>query len=82
MRLFLFILFFSASQLFSQVVTVEERKLFLDGEEYRINGICYARGEGNGETSGFSYVEDIPLLLEANVNTIRTYSMITNVARY
>ena len=80
MRLFLFILFFSASQLFSQVVTVEERKLFLDGEEYRINGICYARGEGNGETSGFSYVEDIPLLLEANVNTIRTYSMITNVA--
>jgi endo-1,4-beta-mannosidase len=80
MRLFLFILFFSTFQLFSQVVTVEERKIFLDGEEYRINGICYARGEGNGETSGFSYVDDIPLLVEANVNTIRTYSMITNVA--
>ena len=59
MRLFLFILFFSTFQLFSQVVTVEERKIFLDGEEYRINGICYARGEGNGETSGFSYLDDI-----------------------
>ena len=34
---------------FSQTVYIEDRKMFLDGEEYRINGICYARGEGNGE---------------------------------
>ena len=80
MRSSLFILLFTTIQIFSQVVSVEERKIFLDGEEYRINGICYARGEGNGETSGFSYIDDIPLLVEANVNTIRTYSQITNVA--
>ena len=80
MRSSLFILLFTTIQMSSQVVSVEERKIFLDGEEYRINGICYARGEGNGETSGFSYVDDIPLLVEANVNTIRTYSQITNVA--
>ena len=34
---------------FSQTVYIEDRKMFLDGEEYRINGICYARGEGNGD---------------------------------
>jgi hypothetical protein len=65
--------------MYCQVVSVEERKIFLDGEEYRINGICYARGEGNGETSGFSYTDDIPLLVEANVNTVRTYSSMTDV---
>ena len=66
-------------EIFSQVVSVEDRKIFVDGDEYRINGICYARGEGNGETSGFSYTDDIPLLVEANVNTVRTYSSMTDV---
>ena len=65
---------------FSQTVYIEDRKMFLDGEEYRINGICYARGEGNGENSGYSYADDIPLLVDANINTIRTYSAITNTA--
>ena len=77
-RLF-FILLFTSLEIFSQVVSVEDRKIFVDGDEYRINGICYARGEGNGETSGFSYTDDIPLLVEANVNTVRTYSSITDV---
>ena len=79
MRSSLFILLFTTIQMYCQVVSVEERKIFLDGEEYRINGICYARGEGNGETSGFSYSDDIPLLVEANVNTVRTYSSMTDV---
>ena len=82
MRKFVFILllFQIYSTLFSQNIFVEDRKLFVDNTEYRINGICYARGEGNGENSGFSYLDDIPLLVEANINTIRTYSAITNVA--
>jgi len=74
------LLFQIYSTLFSQNIFVEDRKLFVDNTEYRINGICYARGEGNGENSGFSYLDDIPLLVEANINTIRTYSAITNVA--
>lgn len=74
------LLFQIYSTLFSQNIYVEDRKLFVDNTEYRINGICYARGEGNGENSGFSYLDDIPLLVEANINTIRTYSAITNVA--
>ena len=76
----IFLVFQIYSTLFSQNIYVEDRKLFVDNTEYRINGICYARGEGNGENSGFSYLDDIPLLVEANINTIRTYSAITNVA--
>ena len=81
MKKILFLILFSFSlQLFSQTVYVEDRKIFVDEQEYRINGICYARGEGNGENSGFSYTDDIPLLVDANINTIRTYAAITNSA--
>ena len=81
MKKILFLILFSFSlQLFSQTVYVEDRKIFVDDQEYRINGICYARGEGNGENSGFSYTDDIPLLVDANINTIRTYAAITNSA--
>ena len=81
MKKILFLVLFSFSlQLFSQTVYVEDRKIFVDDQEYRINGICYARGEGNGENSGFSYTDDIPLLADANINTIRTYAAITNSA--
>ena len=79
-KILLLILFSFSLQLFSQTVYVEERKIFVDDQEYRINGICYARGEGNGENSGFSYADDIPLLVDANINTIRTYAAITNSA--
>jgi len=79
-KILLLILFSFSLQLFSQTVYVEDRKIFVDDQEYRINGICYARGEGNGENSGFSYTDDIPLLVDANINTIRTYAAITNSA--
>ena len=72
----LFYIFFV--QLSAQSVYVEDRKIFVDDQEYRINGICYARGEGNGENSGYTFNDDIPLLVDANINTIRTYAAITN----
>ena len=81
MRKILFILLFVIiGQLSAQSVYVEDRKIYVDGQEYRINGICYARGEGNGENSGYSFNDDIPLLVDVNINTIRTYAAITNVA--
>ena len=81
MRKILFILLFVITgQLSAQSVYVEDRKIYVDGQEYRINGICYARGEGKGENSGYSFNDDIPLLVDANINTIRTYAAITNVA--
>ena len=80
MRKILLLLGFTIiGQLNAQSVYVEDRKIFVDGEEYRINGICYARGEGNGENSGYTFNDDIPLLVDANINTIRTYAAITNV---
>ena len=80
MRKILFLLFFVVvNQVFAQSVNVEDRKIYVDGQEYRINGICYARGEGNGENSGYTFNDDIPLLVGANINTIRTYAAITNV---
>lgn len=81
MKRILFLLFFVIiGKLNAQSVYVEDRKIYVDGEEYRINGICYARGEGNGENSGYTFNDDIPLLVDANINTIRTYAAITNVA--
>ena len=79
-RILAFLLFISYFQLKAQSVYVDDRKIYVDGQEYRINGICYARGEGNGENSGYSFNDDIPLLVDANINTIRTYAAITNVA--
>ena len=56
------------------VVTISQKKLQLDGEDYQIKGICYSRG-------GFgNYTDDIVLLTEANINTIRVYGQITNKA--
>ena len=79
-RLLLLLFYIISIQFSAQSVYIEERKIFVDGEEYRINGICYARGEGNGENSGYTYNDDIPLLVDANINTIRTYAAITNTA--
>ncbi len=73
-------IFIFVVQLNAQSVYVEDRKIYVDGQEYRVNGICYARGEGNGENSGYSFNDDIPLLVDANINTIRTYAAITNAA--
>ena len=77
--LFLFVFIFTI-RLNAQSIYVEDRKIYVDGQEYRVNGICYARGEGNGENSGYSFNDDIPLLVDANINTIRTYAAITNAA--
>lgn len=59
--------FFFTNQLFAQTVSVSGRKILVNGNEYRINGICYSRG-GVG-----NYTDDIALMKEANINTIRTY---------
>ena len=48
-RILALLLFISYFQLTAQSVYVDDRKIYVDGQEYRINGICYARGEGNGE---------------------------------
>ena len=55
MRKFVFILLTPLiySSIFSQNIYVEDRKLYVDNTEYRINGICYARGEEMEKTQVF-----------------------------
>lgn len=71
MRKFVFILLTPLiySSIFSQNIYVEDRKLYVDNTEYRINGICYARGEGNGENS--QYPIEIPWKVAFRNNTNR-----------
>ena len=65
-------MFSNTQHLTSQTISINGRQLLIDGEPYRINGICYSRGDiGN-------YIEDIALLKEANINTIRAYNAITD----
>lgn len=63
-----------AFQVQAQTVRVSGRQLFVNNQQYRINGICYSRG-GVG-----NYTQDIALMKEANINTIRTYSPINDKA--
>ena len=56
------------------VVTISQKKLFVDGNRYYIKGICY------GRSGYFNYQQDIPLMQEANINTIRVYAQISNRA--
>ena len=52
------------------IVTISQKKLFVDGNRYYIKGICYGR---NGY---FNYQQDIPMMVEANINTVRVYAQI------
>ncbi len=52
------------------IVTISQKKLFVDGNRYYIKGICYGR---NGY---FNYHQDIPMMVEANINTVRVYAQI------
>ena len=56
-----------------QTVKVEGRKILVNNQEYRINGICYNHDDAS------TYNQDIALLNEANINTIRSYSVITSI---
>lgn len=56
------------------IVTISQKKLFVDGNRYYIKGICYGR---NGY---FNYQQDIPMMVEANINTVRVYAQIFNRA--
>lgn len=63
-------------------VTVEGRELLLNGEVYFIKGICYhpvPKGQPN-KRSFKNLAQDLALMKEAGINTIRVYEPIDNVA--
>jgi hypothetical protein len=58
-------------------VTVSKRRILVDGQRYLIKGICYSPvPKGSRDRSFKSLTEDLALMVEAGVNTIRVYSPI------
>lgn len=80
--LILYLILFPA-YLFSQsIVTVDGKRILVDDSLYIIRGICYspvALGDDRYDPIDFSHIDqDILLMTQANINTIRTYVPITD----
>jgi hypothetical protein len=82
--LIVFILAFMTGDvnLFGQnVVSTSGRQILLNGEPYLIRGVCYNPvPKGSTTISWSTLTEDLQLMTEAGINTIRTYSPIDNEA--
>jgi len=62
-------------------VTIKERKLFVNNEVYTIKGICYHPVPIGSDVRNFDKLtEDLELMVEAGINTIRVFSPIENEA--
>jgi len=60
------------------VVKIFERQILLDGKPYFIRGICYHPvPKGSDKRSFNNLTEDLALMTEAGINTIRVYTPIT-----
>ena len=65
----------------TQKVTVSGRQILVDGAPYLITGICYSPvPKGRSQRSFDTLTEDLALMVEAGVNTIRVYSPIDDKA--
>lgn len=63
------------------LVKTEGRKLLLDNKVYQIKGICYHPvPKGETKRSFSSITQDLKLMQEAGINTIRVYEPIDNLA--
>lgn len=61
----------------ASVVTVSGRKIMVDDSQFIIKGICYNPvPKGSSERSWATLTQDLALMTEAGVNTIRVYSPI------
>ncbi len=79
-----FIILFSVLSLFcinslkADVVTISGRQIFVNKSLYTIKGICYHPvPKGSNVVSFSNLTEDLKLMSEAGINTIRVYSPIT-----
>ncbi len=79
--LFLFtsIFLFCLNSLRADVVTTVGRQLLVNNAPYLIKGICYHPvSKGSNNTSFVNLAEDLALMKEAGINTIRVYSPIND----
>lgn len=79
--LFFFCLFIcSTFKINASTVTVSGRQILVDGNPYIIKGVCYNPVPIGSSTRNFSSLaEDLLLMKEAGINTIRVYTPITDI---
>jgi len=72
------LLFISVNSLKADVVTISGRQIFVNKSLYTIKGICYHPvPKGSNKVSFDNLKNDLALMKEAGINTIRVYSPIT-----
>ncbi len=65
----------------NEEVTVSRRKIMVNGKRYLIRGICYSPvPKGSRDRSFKTLTQDLALMVEAGVNTIRVYAPIDDKA--
>ncbi|MDH3381426.1 MAG: hypothetical protein OEL54_01890 [Flavobacteriaceae bacterium] len=65
----------------NQKVTIENRKIIVNNTPYFIKGICYHPvPKGSDQRSFENLTQDLALMVEAGINTIRVYSPIDDKA--
>lgn len=65
----------------TDVVTISGRQILINGTPYLIKGICYHPvPQGSDKRNFNNLTEDIALMVEAGINTIRVYSPIDDKA--
>ena len=58
-------------------ITIKRRKLLVNGEPYRIKGICYSPAPKGSTQPDYKNVDtDLALMKEAGINTVRIYAPI------
>jgi hypothetical protein len=63
------------------IVKVSGRKIVLNNKNYQIKGVCYNPvPRGSNERSFENLTQDLALMVEAGINTIRVYSPIDDIA--
>ena len=75
------LLFISVNSLKADIVTTSGRQIFVNKSLYTIKGICYHPvPKGSNKVSFDNLKNDLALMKEAGINTIRVYSPITEKA--
>jgi len=75
------LLFFQTKNVKADTVSVNGRRILVNDSVYTIKGICYHPVPKGSDKRNFGNLsEDLTLMLEAGINTIRVYAPITDVA--
>ena len=68
------------SQFKNDVISISDRKITVNNKAYLIKGICYHPvPKGSDKRSFNNLTQDLALMLEADINTIRVYAPIEDV---